>query len=214
MADKGSKDDKKGGKKRSLWDTVQIIVLIVGFGITFGSAIVPEIRTVVAAGVDVIVSPITSHMPFYIVVLVIAAIVTFFANFIQKYTMDWELVRRIQEKSRAIQKQYREAQLSGDKKKIERAQQEQMAMMEEQTQMTKMQFMPMGFIMVISGPLFFWAFWWLGNNPALTMVFPFWGVKTLMDSVWIFQYWIIWSFICSFGISNVIRKTFNVGVSM
>jgi uncharacterized membrane protein (DUF106 family) len=46
------------------------------------------------------------------------------------------------------------------------------------------------------------------------MVFPFFGEKKLLDGAFfILQYWIVWSMICSFAISNVIRKAFNVGIS-
>lgn len=196
-------------------DTIQLIILGIGFAILLGSIFfVNEFRPVVAGAVNVIVGPVAAMMPFYIVVLVVAAIVTFFANFIQKYTMDWDLMRRVQDKSRALQKEYREAQLAGDKKRLEKLQQEQMAMLEDQTAMSKQQLKPMGFLMIISVPLFFWAFWYLGNHPDLTMVFPFWGEKKMLDGVFfVFQYWIVWSIICSMAISQVIRKAFNVGIS-
>ena len=202
-------------KKRSLMDTIQMVVLGIGFAILLGSIFFAnEFRPIVAGAVNVVVGPIAGMMPFYIVVLVVAAIVTFFANFIQKYTMDWDLMRRVQDKSRALQKEYREAQLAGDKKRLEKLQQEQMAMLEDQTAMSKQQLKPMGFLMIISVPLFFWAFWYLGNHPDLTMVFPFWGEKKMLDGAFFFfQYWIIWSIICSMAISQVIRKAFNVGIS-
>ena len=202
-------------KKRSLRETVELILLGIGFTIMIGSFLDPgQFRPIVAQAVDVIVSPITSSIPFYIVVLAIASIVTFFANFIQKYTMDWELIRRVNEKGRAFQKELREAQLAGDKKKIEKLQEQQLAMLDEQTAMSKQQLKPMGFLMIISVPLFFWAFWYLTGHPEIPpMHFPFLGTHRLTDGIFFFQYWIVWSFICSMAISQVIRKAFNVGIS-
>ncbi len=173
-----------------------------------------EFRPVVAGAVDIVFGPVANTMPFYMVVLIIAALVTTISTFIQKYTMDWELMQRVSVRSRALQKEYKEAQLSGNKHRLKKAQEEQMSMMEDQTQMSKQQLKPMGFLMIISIPLFFWMLWHLTNNPGMTMVFPFWGEQKMLDGVlYIFQYWIVWSIICSLAISQVIRKAINVGIS-
>ncbi len=202
-------------KQKSIFDTIQLIVLILGFGIMLGSMIFPnELRPIVAGAVDVIVAPLLKTVPFYIIVLLMAATITVLANFLQKYLIDWDLMRKVTDKNRAIQKEMREAQLAGDKKKIEKLQAEQMAGMEDQMAFSKQQLKPMGFLMIISIPLFFWMLWYVTKNPSLTMVFPFWGEQKLIDSAFFFfQYWIVWSIICSMAISQVIRKAFNVGIS-
>ncbi|WP_424359695.1 DUF106 domain-containing protein [Methanocella sp. MCL-LM] len=203
-------------KKNSFLDTLQTILLVVGFAIMLGSIFFAnEFRPVVAGAVNVVVGPVAAMLPFYMVVLVIAAIVTLISTFIQKYTMDWELMQRMSIRSRAYQKEYKEAQLSGNKHKLKKLQEEQLSMMEDQTQLSKQQLKPMGFLMIISVPLFFWMFWFLTNNPDMTMVFPFWGEQKMLDGVgFIFQYWIVWSIICSLAISQVIRKAINVGVGV
>jgi uncharacterized membrane protein (DUF106 family) len=214
MSDSNKGQAKKGGK--SLMNTIENAVLVIGFAIMFGSIFFAnEVRPIVAGAVDVIISPITNTMPFYIVVLAIAAIVTLLSTFIQKYTMDWELMRRVTEKNKVLQKKMREAQLSGNKNAMKKLQEEQMAGMDEQAQMSKQQLKPMGFLMIISIPLFFWAFWWLmlPEHQDLTMIFPFWGEKRLLDGIFIFQYWIVWSIMCSFAIGQVVRKAINVGIS-
>lgn len=205
--------------KRQSWkkiiDMIQNGVLIFGFLIMFGSMFLAnEVRPIVAGTVDVFVGPIIATMPFYIVVLAIAAIVTFLSTFIQKYTMDWELMRRVTLKNQALSKEMREAQLSGNKAKLKKLQEEQLAGMQDQTQLSKQQLKPMGFLMIVSVPLFFWAFDYLSKHPDLTMVFPFAGTVTLLDGAFfIFPWWIVWSMLCSFGISQVIRKAFNVGIA-
>jgi uncharacterized membrane protein (DUF106 family) len=181
----------------------------------FASMFLMDFRNAVASAVDLIISPITSTMPFYIVVLAIAAIVTVFSTFIQKYTMDWELMRHVTEKNRALQKEMREAQLAGNKAKLKKLQDDQLAGMQEQTALTKMQFKPMGFLAIISVPLFIWAYWYLSLNPSLTMVFPFTGTVTLISGgFFIFPWWILWSLLCSLAIGQIIRKAFNVGMSV
>ncbi|HEY3273509.1 MAG TPA: EMC3/TMCO1 family protein [Methanocella sp.] len=202
-------------KKKSVFDTIENGILIFGFLVMFASMFLMDFRNAVAGAVDVIISPITATMPFYIVVLAIAAIVTVFSTFIQKYTMDWELMRTVTEKNRALQKEMREAQLSGNKAKLKKLQDDQLSGMQEQTALTKMQFKPMGFLAIISVPLFIWAYWYLSMNPSITMVFPFAGTITLISGgFFIFPWWILWSLLCSMAIGQIVRKAFNVGMSV
>jgi uncharacterized membrane protein (DUF106 family) len=201
-------------KKKSLIGTIENGILIFGFLVMFASMFLMDFRNVIAQAVDVIVSPITGTMPFYIVVLAIATIVAVFSTFIQKYTMDWDLMRRVTEKNRVLQKEMREAQLSGNKAKLKKLQEDQMAGMQEQTSMTKMQFKPMGFLAIISVPLFIWAYWYLSGHPHLSMIFPFAGtVELATGGLLIFPWWIVWSILCSMAISQIIRKAFNVGIA-
>lgn len=203
----------KAGK--GLLTTIENGILIFGFLVMFASMFLMDFRNAVASAVDFIISPITATMPFYIVVVAIAAIVTVFSTFIQKYTMDWELMRRVTEKNRALQKELREAQLAGNKAKMKKLQDEQMASMQDQTALTKMQLKPMGFLAIISVPLFIWAYWYLTLHPDLSMIFPFAGeVDLISGGFFIFPWWIIWSFICSLAIGQVIRKALNVGMSV
>ncbi|HTX43997.1 MAG TPA: EMC3/TMCO1 family protein [Methanocella sp.] len=205
--------DNKAKKKGGIVDTIQKIILVLGFGIFIGSIFLPpQFRDTMSAAVNVIVSPINSTMPFYIAVLIIATIVTVFSTIIQKYTMDWELSRRVMQKNQAIQKEYREAQLSGDKKKLKKIEEERMALMEDQAEMSKQQLKPMGFIVFVSIPLFWWAFWYLTTQqPNLHMIFPMIGSVKLTDGFLIFPYWVWWSLMCSLAISSVVRKALNTG---
>ncbi len=203
-------------KEKTLIDNIENGILIFGFLVMFASMFWTDFRNVVASSVDFLVSPITGTMPFYIVVLAIAAIVTVFSTFIQKYTMDWDLMRRVTEKNRLLQKEMREAQLAGNKAKLKKLQEDQMTGMQEQTALTKMQFKPMGFLAIISVPLFIWAYWYLSNpaHPPLTMIFPFAGeVQLASGGFFIFPWWILWSLLCSMAIGQVIRKAFNVGIA-
>ncbi|AFD00102.1 putative membrane protein [Methanocella conradii HZ254] len=207
----GTKARKKGGPI----DTIQNIILVLGFGLLLGSILLPPaFRDTMSAIVNIIVSPINSTMPFYIAVLIIVIIVTVFSTIIQKYTMDWELSRRVMLKNRAFQKEYREAQLSGDKKRLKKLEEERLSMMEEQAEMSKQQLKPMGFIVFVSIPLFWWAYWWL-MQPAqagMTMVFPLIGTVRLVDGFLLFPYWVWWSLLCSLAVSSVVRKALNTGV--
>jgi uncharacterized membrane protein (DUF106 family) len=206
--------EKKARKKGGLADKIEKIILIAGFGIFIGSIFLPPaFRDTMSAAVNVIVSPINATMPFYMAVLIIAVIVTVFSTIIQKYTMDWDLSRRVMQKNQAFQKEFREAQLSGNKKKLKQLEEERMSMMEDQAEMSKQQLKPMGFIVFVSIPLFWWAYWYL-MQPAqlgMKMIFPLIGTVTLTDGFLLFPYWVWWSLICSLAISSVVRKALNTG---
>jgi uncharacterized membrane protein (DUF106 family) len=206
--------EKKAKKKGGLADKIEKVILIAGFGIFIGSIFLPPaFRDTMSAAVNVIVSPINATMPFYMAVLIIAVIVTVFSTIIQKYTMDWDLSRRVMQKNQAFQKEFREAQLSGNKKKLKQLEEERMSMMEDQAEMSKQQLKPMGFIVFVSIPLFWWAYWYL-MQPAqvgMKMIFPLIGTVTLTDGFLLFPYWVWWSLICSLAISSVVRKALNTG---
>ena len=209
-----NKSDTKAKKKGGIFDTIQKVILALGFLILIGSIFLPpQFRNTMSMGVNLIVSPINSTMPFWIAVLIIATIVTVFSTIIQKYTMDWELSRRVMQKNMAMQKEFKEAQLSGNKKKLKQLEEERMSMMEDQAEMSKQQLKPMGFIVFVSIPLFWWAFWYLTTQqPNMTMIFPMFGTVKLTGSFLIFPYWVWWSLLCSLSISSVVRKALNTGV--
>ncbi|MCD1293488.1 hypothetical protein CUJ83_00570 [Methanocella sp. CWC-04] len=206
----------KGKEKSSLMANIERIILILGFGVLIASFVLgPTFRDVVAGGVDKLVEPIITTMPFYIVIMVIAIIVATCSSFIQKYTMNWELMRRVTEKNKVFQKEFREAQLSGNKHKLKKLEEERMSMLEDQTSMSKQQMKPLAYITLISIPLFIWAFWYLSQpqHAGMSMTFPFWGEQLFTTTAFfVFQYWIVWSIMCSLAVSQVIRKAFNVGV--
>jgi len=206
--------EKKAKKKGGIVSTIQNVILVIGFGIFIGSIFLPAwFRDTMSYYVNIVVSPINATMPFYIAVLIIAAIVTVASTIIQKYTMDWDLYRRVMQRNQAYQKEYKEAQLSGNKKKIKQLEQEQMSMMQDQSEMSKQQLKPMGFIVFVSIPLFWWAYWYLQQpaNVGMSMVFPLIGPVTLTGSFLLFPYWVWWSLLCSMAISSVIRKALNTG---
>lgn len=204
----------KGAKKKGgIANTIEKVILVIGFGIFIGSIFLPPaFRDTMSMTVNAIVSPINNTMPFWIAVLIIATIVAVFSTIIQKYTMDWELSRRVMQKNQAIQKEYKEAQLSGDKKRLKKLEEERMSMMEDQAEISKQQLKPMGFIVFVSIPLFWWAFWYLSTQqPNLTMIFPMLGMVKLTDGFLLFPYWVWWSLLCSLATSSVVRKALNTG---
>jgi uncharacterized membrane protein (DUF106 family) len=75
----------------------------------------------------------------------------------------------------------------------------------------------MAYILVLSVPIFFWLLFRLppvGADPniANAIVLPFIGVVGLASiAFWIVPAWILWYMLCSLTISQVIRKSLNIG---
>ena len=149
---------------------------------------------------------------FHIVLFIMASITALYATLIQKYTIDWDMMRNTQEKMKVFQKDFREAQLSNNTALVKKMEEERSNMMSDQMEMSKQQFKPMAYISIISLPLFMWAYHYISGHPGTFLVFPFWGEQILVETViGPIQYWIFWYFITSLAISQVVRKALNIG---
>ncbi|MBN1134119.1 MAG: DUF106 domain-containing protein [Methanosarcinaceae archaeon] len=177
-----------------------------------------EFRTAVGKSIGIFMDPvitIVGHQNFHIVLFIMAAITAIYSSLIQKYTIDWNLMRDTQERMKSFQKEFREAQLSQNTYLLKKLEEQRTEMMGDQMEMTKQQFKPMAYISIISLPLFMWAYNYIADltvHDPLTLVFPFWGEQLLTGSVMgPFQYWIFWYFITSLAISQLIRKALDIG---
>ena len=199
--------------KSDFKQTVERAALALGFGMMFGIILLGErFRIQVGEVVELLLGPLPEILPFHIMLFVMAAITGLYASLIQKYTMDWELMRRVQDQMKNFQKEFREAQLADNQSKVKKLESQRSAMMDDQMKMTKQQFKPMAYISIISLPLFMWAYLYIGEHPDPTLIFPFWGEKSLTGfALGPIQYWIYWYFICSLPISQIIRKSLNIG---
>ena len=85
-------------------------------------------------------------------------------------------------------------------------------MMKEQLEVSQEQFKPMAYILLVSIPIFLWLIY---KMPAMTtslITFPYFGPRAIWNgAVWIVPAWILWYMICSISISQVIRKSMNIG---
>jgi uncharacterized membrane protein (DUF106 family) len=188
------------------------IALLVGVFLMLGIVMFPGLRDVIGKIVGTLLNPLLSSLPLHMIIFVLAAITGLYASLIQKYTMDWELTRRVQERMKNIQKEFKQAQLSNNPQKIKKLEAQRAEMMGDQMEMMKQQFKPMLYISIISIPLFFWVYLVISQNPEASMVFPFWGEQKLTGELFgPFQYWLFWYFLCSIPVSQMTRKALNIG---
>jgi uncharacterized membrane protein (DUF106 family) len=192
------------------------IIMLIAMGVYS----IPPIRDAIARAANVILQPFFSifgNEPYswLIVILVLSALTGLYSSLLQKYTIDYEKMQVQQQKMKDFQKVFREAQLSGDEKAVRKLNDKREKLMEDQMAMSQEQFKPMGWIMLITVPIWIWLYWTISNFPVgevPTITFPYWGELALSDPTALFlPAWIIWYMICSLCLSQVIRKGLNIG---
>ncbi|MDN7013933.1 DUF106 domain-containing protein [Methanoculleus sp. FWC-SCC3] len=177
------------------------------------------IRVTVGSAMDVVLGPFidTLGVPFFVMILILSSITGLYSSLVQKYTIDYEKMQETQAKMKVFQKEFREAQLSGDEKRVKKLQGRQERMMQDQLDISRQQFTPMAIILVLSVPIFFWLLLRLpeiGAPAAIEtgIVMPFLGAVSLSGvAFWIVPAWILWYMLCSLTVSQVIRKSLNIG---
>ncbi len=189
-----------------------IIALLVAMILIFSYSI-PGVRDSVGGALDLILGPLAGALPFYVVIIVLSVLTALYSSVIQKYTIDYDRMQEVQERMKAFQKEFREAQLSGDDKKIKKLEARRDKVMKEQLEMSQNQFKPMAYILIISVPIFFWLLFRLNNFPdSIGIIMPFFGEHNLTDLILgPVPAWILWYMICSLTLSQVVRKALNIG---
>jgi uncharacterized membrane protein (DUF106 family) len=196
-----------------------MISLVLAMGIIFVSTI-PAVRQVVGMAMDGLLGPLLASpfgLPFYVIILILSALTGLYSSLLQKYTIDYERLLEVQGGMKEFQKEYRDAQLSKDEKRIKKLESKRDKMMKEQLEVSQEQFKPMAYILLVSIPIFLWLIYKLPLVTSLhadlaQIVFPYFGARALWDgTIWIVPAWILWYMICSISISQVIRKSMNIG---
>jgi len=196
-----------------IWDKYGIYISLGFMMLMMFSYSVEWLRVGVGQGIDVAFAPLVEgfKIPFYILIVILSALTGLYSSIIQKYTIDYEKMTETQERMKEFQTEYREAQLSQDEKRIKKMEAKKERVMKEQLEMSQNQFKPMAYILVLTVPIFFWLLFRL-NQVQSTITFPYIGTVGLHNpAVWIIPAWILWYMICSITLSQIIRKSLNIG---
>lgn len=196
-----------------IWEKYGIYIALGFMILMMFSYSVEWLRVGVGRGIDGAFTPLLDgfKIPFYILIVILSALTGLYSSIIQKYTIDYDKMTEAQERMKEFQTEYREAQLSQDEKKIKKLEAKKDRVMREQLEMSQNQFKPMAYILVVSVPIFFWLLFRL-NQVKSAITFPYVGSVGLHDpAVWIIPAWILWYMICSITLSQVIRKSLNIG---
>lgn len=192
------------------------MLLALGLSLMLGIMILgQDFRVALGNAMGIFMDPLVNlvgESNFHLILFIMAAITALYASLIQKYTIDWELMRNTQEAMRVFQKEYREAQIANNTALMKKLEEQRTKMMADQMEMSKQQFKPMAYISIISLPLFMWAYHFISGHAGAALNFPFWGHQVLTDKAFgPIQYWIFWYFIISLAVSQLIRKALDVG---
>jgi len=195
------------------WDKYGLYVALLFMMLMMFSYSIEWLRVGVGKNIDLAFSPLVErfNIPFFILIVILSALTGLYSSLIQKYTIDYDRMTEVQERMKEFQKEYREAQLSQDEKKIKKLDAKRDKVMKEQLELSQQQFKPMAFILVLTVPIFFWLLFRL-NQINTTITLPYLGVQNLTAPVlWVIPAWMVWYFICSVALSQVIRKSLNIG---
>ena len=196
--------------------------------IAMGAYSIAPVRNAIGSVADLIFGPlatiigVTDNSSLWVIlILILASITGCYSSLLQNYTIDYEKMQVVQAKMKDFQKIYREATLAGDEKALKKLNEKRVRMMEEQMEMSQEQFKPMGWILIVTVPIFIWMLWTFTNMQAAfdagiievlpTITFPYMGEVALNQIAFLLPAWIIWYMICSLCISQVIRKALNIG---
>jgi uncharacterized membrane protein (DUF106 family) len=196
-----------------IWDKYGMYIALGFMMLMMISYSIDWLRLAVGQGMDVVFAPLVDglNIPFFILIVILSAITGLYSSIVQKYTIDYEKMTETQERMKEFQTEYREAQLSQDEKKIKKLDAKKDRVMREQLEMSQQQFKPMAYILILTVPIFFWLLFRL-NQIHSTITLPYVGTVGLHDPViWVMPAWILWYFICSVTLSQVIRKALNIG---
>ncbi len=152
-------------------------------------------------------------------VLIIAFIVSLITTVANKYLVDQDALNEKQKAMQDFNKELRDAQKRGDGKKIAELQAKQAEMMKDQTAMMTDQFKPMIVTFVPIILIFFWmrasaihdlviilpkTVYWVTLTPIWHVIgsFLYGGQATIPYGIG----WLLWYMICTFGMSQILRK--------
>jgi uncharacterized membrane protein (DUF106 family) len=197
----------------NIWEKYGLYIALIFMMLMMFSYSIPGLRGYVGQSIDVVLAPLVTEfkVPFFILIVILSAITGLYSSIIQKYTIDYEKMTNAQERMKEFQTEYREAQLSQDEKRIKKMEAKKDRVMKEQLEMSQQQFKPMAYILVLTVPIFFWLLFRMSQIHS-TIIMPYSGLHNLNDpALWVIPAWILWYMICSLTISQVIRKTLNIG---
>ncbi|MFA6364330.1 DUF106 domain-containing protein [Methanoregula sp.] len=196
-----------------IWDKYGLYIALLFMMLMMISYSIEWLRVGVGQGIDSLFAPLVKSfgIPFFILIVILSAATGLYSSIIQKYTINYERMTEVQDRMKEFQKEYREAMLSQDEKRIKKLDTKKDRMMKEQLELSQQQFKPMAYILILTVPIFFWLLYRLSqiNN---TITLPYYGTLSLTAPLfWVIPAWIIWYMICSITISQVIRKALNIG---
>jgi len=181
--------------------------MMLGFFLIIGTMFLPlALKNLIAIFVNMLLSPIASHVPFYVTLAGISLVMTTCYALVQRYKVDQSLLKLVAEKNRTIMRNLREARLSGDKEALKRIDEERALLLQDQSRINMQQLKSSGYAALVTVPLWLWMGWYLANQPTLVMNFLILGNHALTDQFFIVPYWVLLYVLISLPVGLMVRK--------
>ena len=124
-------------------------------------------------------------------VFVISAAVSLLTVTAQKLLVDQDKMNEMQERSKTFNKELREAQASGDGKKVAKLQAQQMEMMQDQSEVMKMSFRPMIVTMIPILLIFAWMWQSVIKDMIIVLLHLYFWYESDYQKIHGIQEWIL-----------------------
>jgi uncharacterized membrane protein (DUF106 family) len=196
-----------------------------------------DFRISLGLALDALLFPLSSFK-FHITILFLSILTATYSNIIQKYTMDYEKLKKGQQILREYQKEYMEAMKQDNKFKLKQLEERKTEIQKIQSELMSMQFKPMFLTFVVTIPIFAWlwekavASYSLTHNSApinitanlpqtylssldpslYNVTVPFSGAIHVATPVLIVPWWLLWYMLCSVMFGQIIKKLLKVGM--
>ncbi len=158
----------------------------------------------------------TLHVPMFITILLFSVITGAYSSLLLNRFVDQDKVKESQAVMKEFQKEYREAQLAGDKGKLKKLEPRRAEVMELSMEVQSQTMKPMPYILIVSLPIFGWLSFImysasLSSYIPTTITLPYFGQLAYTQGVILgFPVWLIWYLLCSLVFTQVIRKTLGM----
>ncbi len=156
------------------------------------------------------------QVPMFVTILLLAVITGSYSTLLLNRFVDQDKVKESQAVMKEFQKEYREAQLAGDKAKLKKLEPRRSEVMELSMEVQSQSMKPMPYILIISLPIFGWMSYvmyqpYLSSYISTTINLPYFGQLAYTQGVILgMPVWLIWYLLCSLVFTQVIRKTLGM----
>lgn len=178
------------------------LLLMLAFLILFD----PNIREGLGSAVGAVFFPLFGFGYDYPVLTVFLAgsIVILISSVIRHFTIDWIEMAKMQERTSAFQKKYREAMKSQNKHRIKKLQKMQKDMMRTQSEVSSKQMRIMPITLLIFVPMFSWLWSFLSETSHYYFDTP-WKLHVFFFDTKIFAHWILLYMLLSIPLTQIIQ---------
>jgi uncharacterized membrane protein (DUF106 family) len=199
------------------WQRTDKLAGVVVLALSVGYFLRP-LRQVIASTEDTVFGLLADLLPFYWVVLVLAAATSLYLLLLQERLLDHERLDRYHQQHKRVKIRRQAAKARGDEETLDRLDREHPGNVRAQVEMTKLRLRPTVWSLWLTIPVFLWLRWTIGGGRLAAdtgLVLPFAGsVAWQQPLIGPIQAWLVWYFVGSVATQQFVEKVFDIGSSL